>query len=317
MMAQPFWVRPGLRAPAPIDTVIFDVDGVLWDTDKSFDVAVMQTVTELMAVHSPHIRPRPVTREELRTFRSAGGLNNDWDMTFTLTALRLAGRDDYVQAARESQGRGRSWAQELIPTEHSLAYENVVEHFNQIYWGADAFERHFGRPAAYHPDAEGTWHHERPLIRAELFDQLRSRGILHHGIATGRSQVELNSVMAFEWLAREFDSAAVMTGDRLAKPDGQVLEYVARALKSSAQKPPAAALYCGDTRDDLDVVLNYRDLGDESKLWIGAVGVMPESEWPLYKEAGSDILIESIHQLPDLLPEIDVRSVPMEGRHTQ
>jgi histidinol-phosphate aminotransferase len=50
--------------------VVFDLDGTLVDTSKSFDL----TIAELVERHSG----KPLPAEELRNLRAEGGFNNDW-----------------------------------------------------------------------------------------------------------------------------------------------------------------------------------------------------------------------------------------------
>ncbi len=113
------WIRPTLTPPGPVDAVIFDVDGVLFETSGSFDAAVKATTRDVLTQIYGMTDPCPVTEAELRVFRKAGGLNNDWDMAYVLIALRLAGRantpKELAAAAAESGGRGRDWAARSCP----------------------------------------------------------------------------------------------------------------------------------------------------------------------------------------------------------
>ncbi len=131
-LARTNWIRPQVTPPTPIDTIIFDVDGVLWDTADSFDTAVDVTVDYVLRHWFGRDNVRPVTTDELRTFRLAGGLNSDWDMSYTLIATRLAGRADFVADATESGGRGRTWAERVLPAEFELDYERLVRLFNEV-----------------------------------------------------------------------------------------------------------------------------------------------------------------------------------------
>ncbi len=288
-----------------MDTVIFDVDGVLWDTGDSFDRAVAQVVDHV-ARHWFGMDPvPPVTREELRIFRRAGGLNNDWDMAYTLVALRLAGCHDPEQAAAESQGRGRAWAQELLPPGISLDYGRLVRLFNEVYWGHRDFRRLFGVVPCHVPDAPGTWHRERPLFSPDLFDRLRSRGIRHFGLATGRNRMELSTVLEASGLARLLAEEACITADVLQKPDGRVLvaalEGLSRVARVRGHPPPRAAIYCGDTADDVAVVHNYRDLAPAGAPPIHSVAVVSQEEADFFRDLGADAVIGHVDELPALL----------------
>ncbi len=287
------------------DTVIFDVDGVLWDTGDSFDRAVAQVVHHVCHRWFGLDPVAPVTREELRLFRRAGGLNNDWDMAYTLVALRLAGREDLEEAAAESQGRGRAWAQELLPPGVSLDYGSMVRLFNEIYWGHRDFRRLFGENPHHAPDAPGTWHRERPLFSSDLFRRLQDQGVRHFGLATGRNRVELSTVLAASGLEPLLPEEARITADVGQKPDGRVLvaalEGVARAAQARGEAPPRAAIYCGDTADDVAAVHNYRRQAPTGAPPVRSVAVVSLEEANFFRELGADAVIGHVDELPALL----------------
>jgi HAD superfamily phosphatase len=304
------WIRQHVAPPAPIDTVIFDVDGVLWDTGDSFDTAVRETVDYFLRRYLGGENPYPVTTEELRIFRRAGGLNNDWDMTYTLIATRLAGRADIEQLAAESQGRGRPWAGSLLSGEPAVDYDTVVRIFNEIYWGSADFQRAYNEAPGYLADAPGCWHRETQLLPPTLIDDLRAAGVRHLGVATGRNQIELSTVLESSGLHQHIPDDAIITGDVLAKPDGRVLDRIlanlAQLAASAGQAPPGAALFLGDTKDDLDAVLNYRKVTGEKARWIGAVAVVQPEEASFFQQAGSDAIIDHVALLPDLIDRVNV-----------
>lgn len=304
-----FWLKESLTPPAYIDTIIFDVDGVLWDTGDSFDTAIEQTIAYFLTHEYNQPNFRPVTTDELRAFRRAGGLNNDWDMTYTLLATRLAGRHDIDRAAAESGGRGRFWAETLLPAGITLDYRKIVRVFDEIYWGAADFERCFGEPPAFVGDAVGCWQREQQLLPHSLFADLRSLGVRHFGIATGRNRFELSTVLESSGLDREIPKQAMITGDVLAKPDGRVLELVLNNLDqlalSRADTLPGAALFCGDTKDDLDAVLNYRKLSGAQARWIGAVSVVRPEESDFFRRSGTEAVIHHVAELPALVQRVN------------
>lgn len=54
-------------------TIVFDMDGVLIDTSKSYRVAVQKTFQ--------HFSKQEITLEDISEAKKMGGLNNDWDVT--------------------------------------------------------------------------------------------------------------------------------------------------------------------------------------------------------------------------------------------
>lgn len=57
----------------PKKTIIFDMDGVLVDTSKSYIQAIIDTVK--------YFTNKDITVKDIQTARHSGGLNNDWDMS--------------------------------------------------------------------------------------------------------------------------------------------------------------------------------------------------------------------------------------------
>jgi HAD superfamily phosphatase len=317
MNDQAIWIKPQLTLPGPIDTVIFDVDGVLWDTAGSYDRAIEEAVAYILANDFPGIPCPPVTTTELRSFRQAGGLNDDWQLAFTLIAVRLAGLDLSTQeraaaVAASSQGRGRDWADSILPSGVNLDFHRVRMVCEEAYWGAQALPAVLGRTACFLSDAPGTWNHERQLLPDDLLDRLRELGVRHFGIGTGRDRAELSTVLANGSLGHQIAPEAIVTADIATKPDGRVLQLILDGLarhgnsQDHRPEPPAVALFCGDTRDDLQVVLNYRALsrtmdGYGAAAWMGAVAVVSEEQFLFYQSAGSDATIAHIAHLPELV----------------
>ncbi len=172
-------------------------------------------------------------------------------------------------------------------------------------WGAEAFARNFGEQPAYFPDAPGCWHREEKLLPDTLLDDLRAQGIRHFGIATGRNRFELATVLEKGGLTDQIHADAILTSEIMTKPDGRVLHYVLGKLAALAQADgvpaPGSALFCGDTKDDLDAVLNYRKLAQDGARWVGAVAVVGNGEADFFRRAGSDAVIAHVEQLPAVI----------------
>jgi phosphoglycolate phosphatase-like HAD superfamily hydrolase len=258
--------------------------------------------------------PRPVTEAELRVFRKAGGLNNDWDMSFTLIALRLAGRantpKELAAVAAESRGRGRAWAAEILPRRVRLDYDLVTQIFNEYYWGGEHFERVFGVPGRIDPPQPGFWQREVKLLPADLPDRLRAAGVRAFGIATGRTREELNLVYESAGLDQVVPEAHILTSDTLTKPDGRVLDLVLTAMQRTAaeagQPPIRTAIFCGDTMDDLQAVVNYRGLAHaQNPVWMGAVAVAKPTDFPFFQQAGSDAAVTHVAQVEQVVDAIN------------
>lgn len=63
-----------------MDILIFDMDGVLIDVSRSYRKTIQQTI-HLYLKHCLGLKAHLVSNEEISLFKSAGGFNNDWDLT--------------------------------------------------------------------------------------------------------------------------------------------------------------------------------------------------------------------------------------------
>ena len=74
-----------------IDTILFDIDGVLLDVSGSFRSAIIET-TQHVAVHSLGLEDtgKLLEPEDIELFKFAGGFNDDWDLTNAALALVTA-----------------------------------------------------------------------------------------------------------------------------------------------------------------------------------------------------------------------------------
>jgi len=240
-------------------------------------------------------------------FKQAGGYNNDWDMCYLLAArcaarLRewrataLASRSMAHWAAmahtaqREGHG-GLTWVREVVPASALPDYALIGEIYRELYWGATELRRRYGSPARHLPDFAGYVHNEVPLCTADFFRQLRQLGIRHMGIITGRVGPEVDVALEMlEALSSERWWEVVVPADLAPKPDPRALRLALAALSG----PVRAALYVGDTGDDLELVLRYRATLQKGEPPLVAVSLVYPEEVALYQQRGADVVISHI-----------------------
>jgi HAD superfamily phosphatase len=75
-----------------MDILIFDMDGVLIDVSRSYRETIQQTVQIYFetCLGFERGKGRLVTEEDISLFKSAGGFNNDWDLTSGLLLYFLS-----------------------------------------------------------------------------------------------------------------------------------------------------------------------------------------------------------------------------------
>ncbi len=252
------------------DAVIFDVDGVLVDTEGSYIEAVTRTLQWLL-VHDAGLREDglAVDRAMVHEWKRTGAWNDDWDLSYEMYRRLMA-----------SSGKpaGRSW-------------EEVRGIFEEIYNGTPvAVERYGVEPQVR--QERGLAETERVLLEASLLGELRALGIDKVGIVTGRSLPDWDQVHARIPLPAD---VAVATMEDGRKPDPAPLAKVVRALA------PREFVAVGDTRADLELVQRWNATDDGRKVPGTAVMVCPAEDEATYREVGAELFIRSLAELPGLL----------------
>ena len=75
-----------------MDILIFDMDGVLIDVSRSYRETIQRAVQIYLGtcLGFKKGKAEPVTKEDISLFKSAGGFNNDWDLTSGLLLFLLS-----------------------------------------------------------------------------------------------------------------------------------------------------------------------------------------------------------------------------------
>jgi len=320
------WIRPGLRKDRPLDSAVFDVDGVLIDTTGSYRLSVIATtqylVGQRLGLWQQSAGPL-VTLEDVRAFKLAGGFNNDWDLAFCLTALCTArlrewrGQPaatrslvEWATLARQATERGQggiAWARAVTPAWAQPDYDLAQTIHDEFYWGAALLRELVGREPRYVLDAPGLVQSETLLMPPTLLHRLAEQGIGRYALITGRVGAEVTwAVRMLEQHApassRRFPSRwgptlfeSTVPGEEIAKPDPAALLLVAAQLQTQA------GLYVGDTADDLALVLNYRASARTDQPPFLAVMIASGPEAEIYHERGADLILSEVGELPAAL----------------
>ncbi len=313
------WKRPGLKFPQPFDTIFFDVDGILINTLQSFhatDIAVAEYVTGTLngLDWGQRTDKRLFTFQDIDAFKQAGGYNNDWDMCYLLAALSTARLREWkdtelparstqewaaLSRAANLQGHGGlEWVQNTFPASALPDYGLIGDIYHEYYWGAAEIRKRFGHEPRYLPDAEGLVHHEEMLYTPDLFARLRTAGIRHMGMITGRVGPEVDSALErMETYSGERWWEVVIPADICPKPHPQALRMAIQAVGAHG------GLYIGDTADDADLVRYYRASKQEEEAEILSAMRVPVEEVEIYKQRGVDFIVHSVEDLLECLPE--------------
>jgi len=315
------WKRPDLQFPAPFDTILFDIDGVLIKTIDSFhatDIATAEYVAG--TIHGldwgQHEGKRLFTHEDVIAFKQAGGYNNDWDACYLLATLGTArlrewkgtplaerSTEEWAALSRAANLEGHGgieWVREVMPASAQLDYAMIGDIYHEFYWGADEIKKRHGYPPRYLPDFPGFVHNEKLNFPPDFFANLREAGIRHMGMITGRVGPEVDialEMMEAHTGTRWWD--VVISADICPKPDPRALQLAIAHIKGEV----GGGLYIGDTGDDLDLVLNYQAIKKASEPDMLAAMLVLKHEVAIYQERGADFIVGSVVDVIRCLPD--------------
>jgi len=150
------------------------------------------------------------------------------------------------------------------------------------------------------PDFYGFVHNEEMNFSPDFFTQLRKAGISYLGMITGRvgPEVDIALEMMEDYVgSRWWD--VVISADICPKPDPRALQLAIKGIHGEV----CGGLYIGDTGDDLDLVLNYRAIKQESEPDMLAVMLVHPFEEGLYQRRGADYIVGAVTDVTRCLPE--------------
>jgi HAD superfamily phosphatase len=308
-----------------IDTVIFDVDGVLLDVIGSFREVVSRTVqfyfTGILGFTGSAILIHPLENE---LFKLAGKFNNDWYLTYAVVlfylwkstklntsdvdVIRSSGMtlNEFTDKLKRAGG-GLEQAEDIIFAElndeektgilKEYDTDKIWYIFQEFYCGKDLAPVMYGIEPRYAILDEGMVRRERLIIRSDLLDRLVECK-KHIGCITGRVWNEAEVVLNLRGILKYFERKYTITEDLgIAKPDPAGLVRLSKEFNTKR------GIFIGDTLDDLGTVINYRALGLNPKFIFCAVstGAHQAQTWEIFRKQGADIIAADVNALLEVL----------------
>ncbi len=110
------------KAVVPVDSIIFDVDGVLVDVSNSYRQAIMRTVQ--------YFTGKDISQEEINEIKKIPGFNNDWDVSYALSKgirTSLKNERNSGEYSRMKEYFQKIYLGELIENETPLISKETLE----------------------------------------------------------------------------------------------------------------------------------------------------------------------------------------------
>ena len=283
-----------------VDGVVLDIDGVLVDVSRSYRRAIVETLDRLYK--------DTLTQADIQAFKNAGGFNNDWELTDAGALYTLASREGLgmdvaaFTTAVENSGGGLAAARQVI-ADHMESPDDIEADwdpdrirtiFQQFYLGSDRYRTLEGADPEL--DVPGFIEEETVLIESETIEALtRSFAV---GVLTGRPAAEAEIALDRVGLDIDPNRRITMDDDVPGKPDPAGLVQLADRLDCTA------IAFAGDTLDDIETAKNAAS-ADPGRDYYGVGvltgGVTGADGRQLYAEAGAELVVESVNELPNVL----------------
>jgi HAD superfamily hydrolase (TIGR01548 family) len=301
-----------------VDSIVFDIDGVLIDVSESFRVVTCEAVrlyAELILqweVDTPLLKPN-----ETELIKSAGGFNSDWDVVKAVMLFYLFKRFKHGSKKASELRRLKPSLEEFFKTVARMGggFENaeryilsqcdagmrqklvrewnprlLVRLFQELYGGDEWCHYLYGFRPQY-VKGRGYIEREKVLVDVNLIPKELKLAIL-----TGRTKREaelaLKKCNIIDLIPPQF---WMTDDDGLRKPDGRALWLLLDRIGSRN------AIYVGDGVDDLMTVQNYRQWAkdDHPKVLFCAVlsDTRSGSERQKFIECGADIISPDVNFL--------------------
>lgn len=157
------------------DSIIFDLDGVLVDVNKSYRQAIKMTVEYVL--ERKFKLKTIVDSKNIEEMKKIAGFNNDWDLSFELIRLLSKGvkRTQFSKKAKQ------------VTSQKSRNYQEIKNIFQSFYLGEKLFYQVYKRKAPIN-FPKGLITNENLLIDWALLKVLSQEYTL--GIATSRPRFE-------------------------------------------------------------------------------------------------------------------------------
>jgi phosphoglycolate phosphatase-like HAD superfamily hydrolase len=309
-----------LRLLNSAECALFDIDGVLIDVRKSYNLAIKQTVDFVVKrMTGASCARRLVSDTLLLKFKQTGGFNNEIDMSYAIILALMSlpfgesvhdKKDFLFTVAENADETGMLSVEEYLSSlypasrikklKEDLVYPAPVGKsllatvFDELFYGPTLFQKqHNLKPMYYH--GKPLIENDKIVIREKTIRLFSKKFRENLALISGRSQIAAQH--SLKPIFNIFNSSAsVFLEDENRehwKPNPYSLK---KAMKHLGAK---TALYVGDSIEDLNMARKAETETDVKILFIGVYGcsVRPQEMIRKFKDNHADIIIKNVNCL--------------------
>jgi phosphoglycolate phosphatase-like HAD superfamily hydrolase len=300
------------------DCGLFDVDGVLVDVRKSYNLAIKRATEFMLGRLSGRPMRGLVTDKIILKFRQSGGFNNDADTTYAIALATLSnpprnlveGRRFLLMVAENADETGIVSIEKFMAPygiekwKDELAYPAPVSEsalarvFDELFYGPELFKRQNGLEPKYWK-GKALINNDVQVVAASTLRQLHELFGGRLAMVTGRSRVAAD--YSLKKLTRYFDlDACVFLEDEkreYAKPNPYAIR---RAMESMDAK---SAVYSGDSAEDLLMARRAEKETGTKIAFVGIYGFSPDPSKTLenFGRLGVRNTARTVNRLPGII----------------
>jgi HAD superfamily phosphatase len=303
-----------------VECALFDIDGVLIDVRKSYNLAIKKTVDFVVKrMTGASCTRRLVSDTLLLKFKQSGGFNNEIDVSYAIILALMSlpfgesvhDKTDFLFTVAENADETgmlsvEEYLYSLYPTsrikklKQELLYPAPVGKsllatvFDELFYGPKLFQKyHNMKPRYYH--GKPLIENDKILIRKKTLNFISKKLSGNLAVISGRSRIAaLHSLESFFYI---FDQkASVFLEDENRKYWKPNPYSIKKAMKSLDAK---TAIFVGDSMEDLYMTRKAEQEGDLKIKFIGVYGssVQPQEMIRKFKESHADMIIKNVNCL--------------------
>lgn len=311
--------------PIECEAIIFDIDGVLVDVNKSYNQAITKTVENILDKRFNIKITTDFPFENLISkLRNTGGFNNDIDTAYSIILVILycilinkmnieKTIKIFYEIVERLDDKGKnSMEKELEKIGEINTIKKILKYpsnddiistiFNEIFYGPNLFEKQFNKQPKYYFDTP-LISNDILIIKEETLNYLSKKFNGNLGLISGRSKVA--SYFTLGNLMNYFvkDACIFLEDEKkeYSKPDTFSLHKIFDNLKLRR------VVYVGDSMADLLMVENFRkQTRKDTVFFCGVYGggkdiSLTITKKKLLESKNADIIVENVNDLPHIL----------------
>jgi HAD superfamily phosphatase len=306
------------------DCVLFDIDGVLVDIRKSYNVTIKKTVEYMLKFITGRSFRTLVTDQIILKFRQSGGFNNDTDTSYAITLAILAnppknisqGRKFLAKVAENTDESGYISVEKFLAIYDINKWKKVLTYpapakdsmlarvFDEIFYGPELFRKQDHLEPKHWTTGRPLIKNDRLAVSARTMKKLNKMFKGNLAIVSGRSKLAAEYSLKPIIKYFNFDACVFLEDEKreYAKPHPFAIKHAMKVMNAKT------AVYAGDSAEDLLMARRAEKEMGVKIAFVGIYGNSPEPDKTIgkFKQESVKAIIKSINQLPNIINKVNV-----------